>query len=310
LKEEIEDYEEMKKELDEIEEFLKIAREDETGLAQEIKEKIERFGKKLEKVSLKIYLGGEHDKGEAILQIFAGAGGRDSQDWAAMLKRMYERYGERKGFTVITLDQSFSEAGGPEGRIGVKNATLEIKGKYAFGFLKREAGVHRLVRISPFSGQQLRHTSFAQIVVLPKLEMVDKGKMEIKESDLKIETFRASGPGGQFVQKTDSAVRITHLPTKVTVHCQTARSQSQNKKIAMEILMAKLYQRKKEEEEKNLKEIKGEIDPAWGKQIRNYVLHPYKLIKDLRTGVEVSNVEAILDGDLDKFIEAEIKLKI
>ena len=258
---------------------------------------------------MKIFLSGPYDRGGAILQIFSGAGGRDAQDWATMLQRMYERYCERKGFRVKILEQSFGEAGGPEGRIGIKSVTLEIRGKFAFGFLKKEAGVHRLVRISPFSPQNLRHTSFAQVVVLPKLESLEEIQMKIEEKDLKIETFRSSGPGGQYMQKTETAVRITHLPTKITVKCQSERSQAQNKRKAMEILYGRIYQLEKEKQTRDLKEIKGKIEPAWGKQIRSYVLHPYKLVKDLRTGVETSDVEGVLDGDLDRFIKAEVKLK-
>lgn len=257
---------------------------------------------------MEIFLSGKYDKENAILQIFAGVGGRDAQDWATMLKRMYERYCIVKGFKVKTLEQSFGEAGGPDNRIGIKGATLEITGKFAYGFLKKEAGVHRLVRISPFSTQKLRHTSFTQIVVLPKFKSAQGAGVEIKQEDLNIETFRSSGPGGQHMQKADSAVRITHLPTKITAKCQSERSQGLNKKKAMEILYAKLYELKQKELQGKVKELKGEIKPIWGKQIRSYIFHPYKMVKDLRTDIETSNVEGVLGGELGDFIEAEIKL--
>ena len=257
---------------------------------------------------MEIYLSEKNDKKDAIVQIFSGAGGRDAQDWAAMLLRMYQRYCETKQWKVKILEQSFAEPGGPDSRIGIKNATLEIKGKFAYGFLKKESGVHRLVRISPFSTQKLRHTSFAQVVVLPKFKNLQDLEIKINPDDLKIETFRSSGPGGQHMQKSDSAVRITYLPTKTQASCQSERSQGQNKKKAMEVLYSKIYQIKQKQIQKQVKEIKGKVDPSWGNQIRNYVLHPYKMIKDSRTGVESANVEQILNGEIDIFIEAEIKL--
>jgi len=306
LEQEIKNQKEIEAKVGEIQDFLKISGEDEKIIG-DIEKEIRSLEKKIERARLQTYLGGEHDRGDAILQILVGAGGRESQDWVAMLKRMYERYAERKGFLVRVLDQSFGEPGGPEGRIGIKNLTLEINGKYAFGFLRNEAGVHRLVRISPFSAQKLRHTSFAQVVVLPRALGKGEFKADIDENDLKIETFRSSGPGGQYMQKTESAVRITHLPTKTVVRCQSERSQAQNKKKAMEVLSARLYQLKKQKTEKDLKEMKGDIDPAWGRQVRNYILDK-RIVKDLRTGVETVDVESVLNGDLDEFIEAGIKI--
>ncbi len=221
---------------------------------------------------------------------------------------MYERYCQQKEFKAKILEQSFGEGGGPEGRIGTKSATLEIKGKYAFGFLKKETGVHRLVRISPFSPQKLRHTSFALIEVLPEISKIDEEEMKISPDDLRIDVFRASGPGGQYVNKRESAVRITHLPTNIVVSCQGERLQGLNKEKAMKLLYAKLYQMKEKERQKEIKEVKGKpVSAEWGSQIRSYVLHPYKMVKDLRTNIETSNVEAVLDGNLDEFIEAEIK---
>ncbi len=239
------------------------------------------------------------------MSISAGAGGKDSQDWATMLLRMYERFSQRKGFKTKILDQSFGEGGGPEGRIGVKSVILKIEGNYVFGFLKKESGVHRLVRISPFSSQSLRHTSFALVEVLPEIPKTEE--IKIRPEDLKLETFRSSGPGGQNVQKRETAVRIIHLPTNISVSCQSERLQGQNREEAMKILIAKLYALKEREKEKELKKIKSEIpSTSWGNQIRSYVLHPYKLVKDLRTNVETSAIEKVLDGNLDEFIEAEI----
>ena len=262
----------------------------------------------LRKIELRVFLAGEYDKGNAILSIFAGAGGQDAQDWVTMLLRMYERYATFKGFKTKILHQSFGEGGGPEGRIGTKQVSLEVKGNYAYGLLKKESGVHRLVRISPFSPQKLRHTSFALVEVLPEIK-IETSEIKIRPEDLKIEFYRASGPGGQYVNKRETSVRITHLPTGITVSCQSERLQGENRKKAMEMLLAKLHQLKEEEKKKEIFKIKGKkISIEWGNQIRSYVLHPYKLVKDLRTQVEISNVEAVLDGNLDKFIEAEIEL--
>ena len=295
LKREIKEFEELKEELEIIKEI---------GDEREI----EKFENKIKQKEFQIFLSGKYDRGDAILQIFAGAGGRDAQDWATMLLRMYERYCQRKGFKTQILSQSFGEAGGPQGRIGTKQVSLEIKGNFAFGFLKGENGVHRLVRISPFSPQSLRHTSFALVEVIPEIPKEQK-EIKIRPEDLKIEFYRASGPGGQYVNKKETAVRITHLPTKITVTCQTQRSQAQNREKAMEILISKIYQLEEEKKKKEIKEIRGEIPSAsWGNQIRSYVLHPYKLVKDLRTDVETSDVEGVLDGNLDKFIEAQTRL--
>jgi peptide chain release factor 2 len=262
----------------------------------------------LRKIELQIFLSGKYDRGNAILSIFAGAGGQDAQDWATILLRMYERYAHFKGFKTKILHQSFGEAGGPEGRIGTKSVTLEIQGKFAYGLLKNESGVHRLVRISPFSPQKLRHTSFALVEVLPEIK-IPESEIKIRPEDLKIEFYRASGPGGQYVNKRETAVRITHLPTQIVVSCQSERLQGENRKKAENLLLAKLYQLKEKQKKQELSKIKGKkISIEWGNQIRNYVLHPYKLVKDLRTGVETSNVEEVLDGNLEKFISAEIKI--
>jgi len=226
-----------------------------------------------------------------------------------MLQRMYERYCQRKGFKTKILHQSFGEGGGPEGRIGTKQVSLEIEGDFAFGFLKKENGVHRLVRISPFSPKHLRHTSFALVEALPKIPKPEEIDLKIRPEDLRIEFFRASGPGGQYVNKKETAVRMTHLPTRIQVSCQSERFQAQNKEKAMELLTSKLYKFYQEKRLKELSKIKGEkVSARFGNQIRSYVLHPYKLVKDLRTGVQTSKVDEVLDGELDQFIKAEIKL--
>lgn len=290
-----------------MKELKEIAKEDEE-LSEELEKKCKDFENKIEKEEIKIFLSGKYDKNNAILQIFAGAGGIDAQDWATMLLRMFERYCVIKGFQAKTIHQSFGEGGGPEGRIGTKSATLEIKGNYAYGFLKKETGVHRLVRQSPFSSKKLRHTSFVLVEVLPEITKKEEKEIEIKPENLRIETFRASGPGGQYVNRRESAIRITHLPTGIVVSSQAERLQGLNRDKAMKVLYSKLSQLEEEERKKKIKEIKGEtVSASWGNQIRSYVLHPYKLVKDLRTDIESSKVEEVLDGGLDQFIEAEIK---
>ena len=298
----------LEKELQELNDLDKVIEEDE-GLETEAGEKYKALTKQIEKQEFKAFLSGKYDKNNAILEIFSGAGGQDSQDWATMLMRMYERYCTTKGFKTEVLHQAFGDAGGPEGRVGTKSVTIEIKGNYAYGFLRKESGVHRLVRISPFSAQKLRHTSFALVNILPELR--DKEiEFEIKPDDLKVETFKSSGPGGQYVNKTESAVRITHIPTGIVVASQTERLQGKNKENAMKILYAKIHMLKEETHAKEIKEIKGDlVSASWGNQIRSYVLHPYKMVKDLRTQYETSDTGGVLDGDLDKFIEAELKIK-
>ena len=306
IKEEIEAVEKIKKELGEIEELEKISSND-AEIEKGLKRKYDGLEKAIEKQEIKTFLSGKYDKNNAILEIFSGAGGQDSQDWATMLLRMYERYCSKKGFKIFVLHQSFGEAGGPEGRIGIKSVTLEIKGNYAYGILKKETGVHRLVRISPFSAQKLRHTSFALVEVLPEIKEKDV-EIKIKPEDLRVDTFRASGPGGQYVNKRESAIRITHLPTGIVVSSQSERLQGKNKENAMKVLYAKLYAFYESQRAKKIKEIKGDaVSASWGNQIRSYVLHPYKMVKDLRTQVETSDAEGVLDGNLDEFIEAEIK---
>ena len=243
----------------------------------------------------------EADQNNSFLEIHAGAGGTESQDWAEMLQRMYVRWAESKEFDISLLQESKGE------EAGIKSSTLKISGDYVYGRLKRESGIHRLVRISPFDSNKRRHTSFASIWVYPEID--NKVEIEINEGDLRIDTYRASGAGGQHVNKTDSAVRITHIPTHIVVQCQSGRSQHKNKSNAMAMLQSRLYelelQKRKEEENKINSEKK---DIGWGNQIRSYVLHPYKLIKDLRTNYESSNVSDVLDGNIDKFLEKSLAL--
>ncbi len=246
----------------------------------------------------------KYDKGDAVLTLLSGAGGDDAEDWAGILFRMYQKFAEKKVWPIKILHEHKNGIG------GIKNITFEIQGKRAYGTLKGEAGVHRLVRISPFSARKLRHTSFALLEVLPKF--VEVGEVEINEADLAVGFARSSGPGGQNVNKRETAVRITHIPTGITVHVESERSQPQNKERALELLRSKLYNYKKKEQDKEKEAIRGgkKIEVEWGHQIRSYVFHPYKMVKDHRTEVETGNVEAILNGELDKFIEAELNLKI
>ena len=289
-----------------MKEISKISESDD--LEKEIEQKIDLLEKRISEEEIKTYLSGKYDKGNAIISIYSGAGGQDAEDWATMLLRMYRRFCESKGFGVKILDQSFGEGGGAEGRIGTKEATIEARGKYAYGLLGGESGTHRIVRLSPFSSQSLRHTSFALVEVIPEIGKSDQ--VEVRPEDIRVDTFRASGPGGQYVNKRESAVRITHIPTGISVSCQSERLQGLNRQKAEDLLYSKLYQRKKLEQEKELEKIKGPSSSAsWGEQIRSYVLHPYKMVRDNRTGVKTNQVEDVLDGNLDEFIRAEIKLK-
>jgi len=298
---------ELKRLREDIKEFAELEKEFE--ILKEIgdEKEIEEFEKRLKEKEFWVFLSGKYDKNNAILSIFAGAGGQDAQDWVTLLLRMYERYCQKKGLKTQILNQSFGEGGGPEGRIGIKSVALEVKGNFAYGFLRKESGVHRLVRISPFSPKALKHTSFALVEVIPQIP-IKEVDLKIRPEDLQTDFYRASGPGGQYVNKRMTAVRITHLPTGIQTSCQSERSQAQNREKAAEMLFSKIYQVLEEKKKKEISEIRGEkISASWGNQIRSYVLHPYKLVKDLRTGVETANPEQTLDGDLDKFIEAEIK---
>jgi peptide chain release factor 2 len=270
--------------------------EDEETL-QEVSKLNEQLEKGVSEAEFQRMLSGPHDRSSCFFSINAGAGGTESQDWAEMLLRMYLRYCERKGWrTEITDYQAGEEA-------GVKGVTFSVTGEFAYGYLKAEAGIHRLVRISPFDSNARRHTSFASVFVFPEIE--DDVEVKINESDLRVDTYRSSGAGGQHVNTTDSAIRITHIPTGIVVACQTERSQHLNRATAMRVLRAKLYERELEEREARAQEISGEKkEIGWGSQIRSYVLHPYKMVKDLRTGIETGNPDAVLDGDLEEFVIA------
>lgn len=283
---------------EDLEVAIELSEED-MDMVNQVEEIVQDLEKAVKKLELEIILNGKYDPNNAYLSVHPGAGGTESQDWAQMLLRMYMRWAERKGFDVEIVEYQ------PGEEAGIKDATILIKGEYAYGYLKHESGVHRLVRISPFDAARRRHTSFASVNVIPEIE--DDVDTEIKPEDLKIETFRASGHGGQHVNKTESAVRITHIPTGIVVTCQNERSQHQNKQTALKILKARLYQLELEKKRKEIQEIQGELkDISWGNQIRSYVFHPYTLVKDHRTGVETSNVDAVMDGDIDIFIEAEL----
>ncbi|MGB9860458.1 MAG: peptide chain release factor 2 [Moorellaceae bacterium] len=274
--------------------------EGDESLEKELNEELEELENRVQKLALETLLSGPYDRNNAILSLHPGAGGTESQDWAAMLLRMYTRWAEDRGFEVEVLDYLEGE------EAGIKSATLLIKGENAYGYLKAEKGVHRLVRISPFDAAGRRHTSFASVDVIPEVEF--DSDIEIKPEELKIDTFRSQGAGGQYVNKTDSAVRITHLPTGIVVTCQNERSQHANRLAAMKILKAKLLEKKMKEQEEELARLRGEQrEIAWGNQIRSYVFHPYSLVKDHRTGVEIGNVQAVMDGWLDPFIQAYLR---
>jgi peptide chain release factor 2 len=286
------------KDLEEMEILLHLIEEQgDEKEAQELLEKVQKSEEAIGQMEFRRMLGGEHDGSNAIVSINAGAGGTEAQDWVEILLRMYLRWGEGKGFETKIIDIL------PGEEAGLKNVTFTVNGRYAYGYLKAEIGIHRLVRISPFDAGARRHTSFASVFVLP--EISDDIVIQIDEKDLKIDTYRSSGAGGQHVNKTDSAVRITHLPTGIVVQCQNERSQHKNKAIALKILKARLYEKEMKEKEEKIEELhnsKKEI--AWGSQIRSYILHPYKMVKDHRTNKVINQVDRVLDGDLDELIKA------
>ncbi|HBE9552410.1 peptide chain release factor 2 [Clostridioides difficile] len=302
LKETLEEYESLKSLLEDIEVLIEIGlEEDDDSVERDIEKSIESMEEKLSEMKIKTLLNGEYDKNNAILSINAGTGGLDAQDWAQMLLRMYIRWSESKGYKVKLLD-IISD---PEA--GIKTATILVEGTNVYGYLKSEKGVHRLVRISPFDPSGKRHTSFASIDVTPELD--ENIEVEINPSDLKIDTYRASGAGGQHVNTTDSAVRITHIPTGVVVQCQNERSQHLNKDRAMRLLMAKLIELKELEQKEKIEDIQGKYSQiTWGSQIRSYVFQPYKLVKDHRTNAEFGNVDSVMNGNIDLFINEYLKM--
>ncbi|MFS0836305.1 peptide chain release factor 2 [Paenibacillus sp. 1P03SA] len=304
IKSVVDQFQGLNNEYEDLEVMAQLAdEENDEDMAAELADGLKGVLRKLEDFQLQLLLNQPYDRLNAILELHPGAGGTESQDWAEMLLRMYRRWAEKRNFKVEVLDYL------PGDEAGVKSVTLLIKGHNAYGYLKAEKGVHRLVRISPFDASGRRHTSFVSCDVVPEIE--DDVEVDIRTEDLKIDTYRASGAGGQHINTTDSAVRITHLPTGVVVTCQTERSQIKNRERAMKHLRSKLYEKKIEEQEKHLAEIRGEqSDIAWGSQIRSYVFHPYSMVKDHRTTEETGNVGAVMDGDLDPFIDAYLRLQI
>ncbi len=301
LRNEVERFLQLRERLNSLAELAELALEEgdesvEPELAKELAEAERIF----QEVEISTLLSSEHDRSNAILSITPGAGGTDAQDWAEMLARMYQRWAQRRGFEFEILDYT------PGKEAGIKSFAALVKGDYAYGLLKTERGVHRLVRLSPFDADHARHTSFAAVDVVP--EIGEDIKVDIREEDLEIETFRSSGPGGQHMQKNETAVRIVHKPTGIVVTCQSERSQHRNREVALRILKARLYELERRKREEELARLRGEMpEISFGSQIRSYVLHPYKLVKDLRTEVETSDVESVLDGDLDEFIYAALK---
>lgn len=304
LKEMVNGYRELESQQEDLEVTYELAKEEnDQELKEELEAELEGFKKKLNEYELQLLLNGPYDANNAILELHPGAGGTESQDWCSMLLRMYTRWGEKKGFKVETLDYL------PGDEAGVKSVTLLFKGHNAYGYLKAEKGIHRLVRISPFDAAGRRHTSFVSCEVMPEID--DNIEVEVRPEDLRVDTYRASGAGGQHINKTSSAVRITHIPTGIVVSCQSERSQIQNREQAMKMLKAKLYQKEVEEKEKQLAEIRGEQkEIGWGSQIRSYVFHPYSMVKDHRTNVETGNVQAVMDGEIDPFIDAYLRSHI
>ena len=304
IKEQVNQIETIEKEVKSNLEVLDLLEtEEDSSLYQEVEDTIQKLEKEIEELSFLLMLNGPYDKNDCILEIHPGAGGTESCDWASMLYRMYLRWCEKKNYKVTLLDYQDGE------EAGIKSVSIQVKGPYAYGYLKNEKGVHRLVRLSPFDANNRRHTSFASVEVTPEVEQ--DTTIEIDEKDLKIDVYHSSGAGGQGVNTTDSAVRITHLPSKIVVTCQNERSQIQNKEEALRVLKNKLLMKKIEEQEQELKGIKGDqANIEFGSQIRSYVMHPYSMVKDHRTGEETSNVGKVLDGDIDIFMESNLKREI
>ena len=301
MKDTVEDFRKLETQYDDILTLIEMGYEEEdASLIPEIRGELDEFTRELDGLRIGILLSGEYDKNNAILKLNAGAGGTESCDWCSMLYRMYTRWAERKGFSIEVLDYLDGD------EAGIKSVTFQVNGENAYGYLKSEKGVHRLVRISPFNAQGKRQTSFVSLDVMPDIE--EDMDIEINDDDLRIDTYRSSGAGGQHINKTSSAIRITHLPTGIVVQCQNERSQHMNKDKAMQMLKAKLYLLKQEENEKKEADIRGEVtEIGWGNQIRSYVMQPYTMVKDHRTNAETGNTDAVLDGALDSFINAYLK---
>jgi peptide chain release factor 2 len=294
---ELKDWEHLRQRLADAQELAELGDE---SIREELEAEVEAISQEIEQKEFDAMLSGKYDRGDALLAIHAGAGGNDAQDWAEMVQRMYLRWAEKRGFETEILDLT------PGEEAGIKSTTISVTGPYAYGYLKSEKGVHRLVRISPFDSSSRRHTSFVLVEVLPQVE--DDSSIQINPNDLRIDTYRSAGAGGQNVQKNDTAVRITHLPTGIVASCQNERSQTQNREMALKVLKARLLEIKQQERKEKIEELRGEYQKAeWGSQIRSYVLHPYHLVKDHRTDHEMGNTEAVLDGDLDPFIESYLR---
>ncbi|WP_374111361.1 peptide chain release factor 2 [uncultured Clostridium sp.] len=299
IKDKIDRYESLVRRLDDVEVLAELAEDDEETINEVIIE-IKDIEKKIDEYKIELLLSEEYDKNDAILNLHAGVGGSDANDWTLMLLRMYTRWCEKKGYKVETLDLLEGD------EAGIKSATLRVKGEFAYGYLKAEKGIHRLVRISPFNANGKRQTSFASVEVLP--ELTKDQDIEIRPEYLKIDTYRASGAGGQHVNKTESAIRITHIPTGIVVQCQNERSQFANKDTAMSMLKSKLIELKERAHKEKIEDLTGELkDMGWGSQIRSYVFHPYNMVKDHRTNEETSNVNAVMNGDIDQFITTYLK---
>lgn len=300
LREEVESWHNLE---ERIGDALELAQLEDESLRAELESETETLEAEISQREFLAMLSGKYDQGDALLAIHAGAGGTDSQDWAEMLQRMYLRWAESHGYKTEILDTSLGE------EAGIKSTTIAVDGRYAFGYLRPEKGVHRLVRLSPFDAAHRRHTSFALVEVLPQVE--DDTSIELNSNDLRIDTYRSAGAGGQNVQKNDTAVRITHIPTGIVVTCQNERSQVQNRENATRVLRARLLEIKQQEQAEHLAELRGEFQKVeWGSQIRSYVLHPYQMVKDHRTNHETGNAQSVLDGDIDSFIEAYLRANV
>ncbi|NPV09221.1 MAG: peptide chain release factor 2 [Anaerolineae bacterium] len=301
LREEVEPWESLDRQASDLEELLALA--DDEEILQDLIREVDRLESRVEDMRLALMFGGQHDRSDAIVAIHAGAGGTESQDWVSMLLRMYLRWAENAGFKTEMLDVSEGE------EAGLKSVTFQVSGRNAYGLLKAERGVHRLVRLSPFDAAHRRHTSFALVEVMPDIER--EVEVQINPDDLRVDVFRSAGAGGQNVQKNATAIRITHLPTGLVVSCQNERSQAQNRETAMKVLRARLYDMEMRKQEEELARLKGEhVDAGWGNQIRSYVLHPYQMVKDHRTDEETGDAVGVLEGDLDRFIQAYLRASV